>query len=115
MTAQKKTPRKTLSVAPIEGERFVFNVESENGIEFYRVDLTAISLTVRAHGTTILNTFNGQCDCSHFQFRLLPLARHGFIARCKHILAVRDYFLDSIMNEYLKAEIEAVKRQERSA
>lgn len=109
-----KTPPKTLTVLPVDGERYVFNVESANGIEYYRVDLTSVPLIVRSDGQTVLNTFNGICDCPHFQHRLSTMARQGYIARCKHILAVRDYFLDSIFHEYLRLEQAAARRAEQA-
>jgi hypothetical protein len=112
---ERSQAKKTLAVTPIEGERFTFNVQASDGVEFYRVDLTSIPILIKAHSEVgDLNTFNGGCDCSHFGYRLEPLARQGAIARCKHILAVRDFYLDSIMNHYLKAEIDAVKLADRA-
>lgn len=41
---------------------------------------------------------NGECSCEDFRMVRMPQIREGKVPnRCKHILAVREYFLDSVI------------------
>lgn len=72
-------------VIPISGEPLRYEVESsEPGKENYLVDLAEFS-------------FNGQCSCEHFDYRLRKILEDGGkgILRCKHIILAREFFLET--------------------
>lgn len=96
----KTTTRKRLQVRPT-GDWLVFEVESESGQDWHRVDLEEFPLAV-IHGDKRFDTTNGFCNCDHFRFRLQRKATNGFLARCKHLTAARDYFLDQILDEVIR-------------
>lgn len=95
----KTKPRRRLQVRQTE-DWLVFEVESETGDDWHRVDLEQFPLRV-IHEDRVCNTTNGWCNCKQFRFRLWRKAENGMLARCKHICDARDYFLDQILADVI--------------
>jgi hypothetical protein len=80
------------SITPIIGEPFVYLMQSDRHPEMsYRVDL-------------LENGGNGACTCVDFGTRRQPAIdtgarRHTRATMCKHVIAVRHYFVCAVLED----------------
>jgi len=80
------------------GGRMVYTVQSESDPRsVHIVDLTE-------------NAGRSACSCKDWQTRRWPIIRDGGSATCKHVRAVREFFLDNLLREMAVRETEPKKR-----